>query len=33
MKQIKKLQLTSVETRRLQGDLIEVFKMFKGVDG
>jgi hypothetical protein len=28
----KKLHLTSMETRRLQRDLIEVFKMFKGMD-
>jgi ribonuclease P/MRP protein subunit RPP40 len=28
----KKLHLTSMETRRLRGDLIEVFKMFKGMD-
>jgi len=25
-------KLTTVETRRLRGDLIEVFKMFKGFD-
>jgi ribonuclease P/MRP protein subunit RPP40 len=29
---LKKLHLTSMETRRLRGDLIEVFKMFKGMD-
>jgi ribonuclease P/MRP protein subunit RPP40 len=29
---LKKLYLTSKETRRLRGDLIEVFKMFKGTD-
>jgi hypothetical protein len=29
---LKKLHLTSMETRRLGGDLMEVFKMFKGVD-
>jgi hypothetical protein len=28
----KKLHLTSMETRRLRRDLIEVFKMFKGMD-
>jgi len=26
------LKLTTLETRRLRGDLIEVFKMFKGFD-
>jgi hypothetical protein len=29
---LKKLHLTSMETRRLWGDLIEVFKMFKRMD-
>jgi ribonuclease P/MRP protein subunit RPP40 len=29
---LKKLHLTTMETRRLRGDLIEVFKMFKGMD-
>jgi hypothetical protein len=29
---VKKLHLTSMETRRLRGDLIEAFKMFKGMD-
>jgi Asp-tRNA(Asn)/Glu-tRNA(Gln) amidotransferase C subunit len=29
---LKKLHLTNMETRRLWGDLIEVFKMFKGMD-
>jgi hypothetical protein len=29
---LRKLNLTSLETRRLRGDLIEVFKMFKGFD-
>jgi ribonuclease P/MRP protein subunit RPP40 len=29
---LKKRHLTSMETRRLRGDLIEVFKMFKGMD-
>jgi ribonuclease P/MRP protein subunit RPP40 len=28
---LKKLHLTSMETRRLQGNLIEVFTMFKGM--
>jgi ribonuclease P/MRP protein subunit RPP40 len=28
----KKLHLTSMETRRLRGDLLEMFKMFKGMD-
>jgi ribonuclease P/MRP protein subunit RPP40 len=28
----KKIHLTSMETRRLRGELIEVFKMFKGMD-
>jgi ribonuclease P/MRP protein subunit RPP40 len=28
----KKLHLTSMETRRLRNDLIEVFKMFKWMD-
>ena len=27
-----KLNLTTLETRRLRGDLIEVFKMYKGFD-
>jgi len=26
------LKLTTLETRRLKSDLIEVFKMFKGLD-
>jgi len=26
------LKLTTLETRRLRGDLIEVFKMFRGYD-
>jgi len=29
---LKKLGLTSLETRRLHGDFIEVFKIFKGFD-
>jgi len=29
---LKNLCLTTMETRRLYGDLIEVFKMFKGLD-
>jgi ribonuclease P/MRP protein subunit RPP40 len=29
---VKMLHLTSMETRQLRGDLIEVFKMFKGMD-
>jgi ribonuclease P/MRP protein subunit RPP40 len=29
---LKRLHLTSMETRRLRGDLIGVFKMFKGMD-
>jgi Asp-tRNA(Asn)/Glu-tRNA(Gln) amidotransferase C subunit len=29
---LKKLHLTSMETRRFWGDLKEVFKMFKGMD-
>jgi hypothetical protein len=28
----KNLHLTSMETRRLRRDLIEVFKMFRGMD-
>jgi hypothetical protein len=30
--QLKKLYLTTIETRRLQGDSIEVFKMFNRMD-
>ena len=30
--QLQKLGLTTLETRRLRGDLIEVFKTFKGFD-
>jgi len=29
---LQKFGLTTLETRRLRGDLIEVFKMFKGFD-
>jgi len=29
---LKNLGLTTLETRRLRGELIEVFKMFKGLD-
>jgi len=29
---LKKLGITTLETRRLRGDLIEVFKIFKGFD-
>jgi hypothetical protein len=29
---LKKLHLTSMETRKLPGGLIEVLKMFKGMD-
>jgi len=29
---LEKLGLTTLETRRLKGDLIEVFKMLKGYD-
>jgi len=31
-KRLQRLGLTSLETRRRQGDLIEVFKIFKGFD-
>ena len=31
-KRLKALNLTTLETRRLEGDLIEVFKIFKGLD-
>ena len=29
---LKRLNITTLETRRLRGDLIEVFKIVKGVD-
>jgi ribonuclease P/MRP protein subunit RPP40 len=29
---LKKLHSTSMEMRRLQGDVMEMFKMFQGVD-
>jgi len=29
---LKSLNLTTLETRRIRGDLIEVFKIFKGFD-
>ena len=29
---LQKFGLTTLETRKLRGDLIEVFKMFKGFD-
>jgi len=29
---LRKLGITTLETRRLRGDLIEVFKIFKGFD-
>ena len=29
---LKKLNLTTLETRRLRGDLIEMFKIIKGFD-
>ena len=32
LSKVKKLGFTSLETRRLRGDFIEVFKIFKGFD-
>jgi len=29
---LQRLDLPSLETRRLPGDLIEIFKIFKGID-
>ena len=29
---LKRLNLTTLKTRRIRGDLIEVFKIFKGLD-
>ena len=31
-RKVKKLNLTTLETRRLRGDLIEMFKIIKGFD-